>query len=179
MAQFTIRAAGADDMPALMRLQAQCHDSSLLESETCFASILAHELAWLAVGTTADGVGDACGYALMHAGAHSALNSTVPPRPAGALGAVFLHDVVVTPSHRKAGVGRALVATALAAAVDAFGGCSGEVHLVSLPAVVEYWERVGFRALEMSAHDDDASTYVSGARHMVRTLVAAAAASAT
>ena len=39
-----IRACTLDDMPALMRLQTEILPTHLLESEACFASIVAHGL---------------------------------------------------------------------------------------------------------------------------------------
>ena len=154
-----VRPADATDLGAVLRLQHACHDSELLESPACLASVIARGSSFVAVAT-----GEAVGYLLMHEGSEAQLDGVLHSvdSDGNESGCLFLHDVCVAPAVRGTGVAHLLVETALQHAVER--GCR-ELHLVALPGTAAFWRRYGFFE---SAGFSDAASYGAGATHMAR-----------
>ncbi len=158
-----IRACTLDDMPALLRLQAEIHPEHLLESELCFSSIVAHDLSFLSL----DALGEPNGYMLMHFGHHSVLGAAVPPASPDSSACIFIHDTAVTVATRGTGLGKRLAEAGLALARDKKAQA---VHLVALGPTVAFWTARGFSASPSGEASDDAASYAADAVHMILTL---------
>jgi GNAT superfamily N-acetyltransferase len=155
------RPAAATDLEAVLRLQRACHDSALLESAACLASVIARGSSFVAVAG-----GEAVGYLLMHEGREAQLDGVLQPLHSDSdeSRCLFLHDVCVAPAVRGTGVAHLLVNAALQNAAER---ASKELHLVALPGTAALWRRYGF---EDSTGFSDAASYGAGATHMARRL---------
>ena len=154
-----VREASADDLVAVLRLQAECHPGELHESGACLRAILLHGHSLLALDSR---TGAAVGYALGHDGEQAAIDCAPAAAAEQASDAWFVHDVVVSVAARGSGVARALVDAALARA--AARGAT-HAHLVALPGTAALWARFGFAACDDGEYADAAS-YGPGAVHM-------------
>jgi GNAT superfamily N-acetyltransferase len=157
-----IRACTLDDLPVLLRLQAEIHPAHLLESEACFASIVAHGLSFLSLEQ-----GEPNGYLLMHFGHHSVLGATVPSPSPDTSACIFIHDTAVTVATRGTGLGKRLAEAGLALARDKQARV---VHLVALGPTVAFWTARGFHVSPSGEGADDAASYAADAIHMEMTL---------
>lgn len=153
-----VRPAEVSDVPALLILQACVHPVSLLESRACFTSIVSCCLSSVVVKDDT-----VIGYALAHPGRVGALDSVTFPVSLGETGALFLHDVVVSPHFRNCRLGTRLVEAVMSAARS--HRCL-EVHLVALPGTLVFWGARGFTL--GGVEYGDASSYGPGAVHLVR-----------
>lgn len=134
-----IRRAGTDDLPSIMRLQAQSYDPSLHEPvslfeniisaspETCFAAECDGDMAgYLVTHPIPDGFGDF---------GHG------PPPLSGSETTLYLHDMCVGPAHRGRGVGR-LLFDALNAKLESEGFT--QITAVAVQDSEPFWEKCGF-----------------------------------
>ena len=158
-----IRAMGAEDLAAVLDIQACCYDAAKLESRAAFLSKLEASPATCFIAAVAEAP---VGYLVAvpaEEGCPPPLNNPlyVVPRAANAL---YLHDLAVRPTARGSGAAAALVA----AYFDVLR--QSEVGFGCLTAVNQsgaFWERHGFRAAavaELEAGGMD--TYGEGAQSM-------------
>jgi GNAT superfamily N-acetyltransferase len=155
-----------DDLAAVDRIQRSSYRSDFVEDRRVFADKLARYPAGCWVCEVDEAV---VGYLFSHPACFHAppkLNELLPP-PAGEPDCYFLHDLVVLPDHRLAGVGRRLVANCLAHGVVT--GFS-RVALVSVQNSSGYWMRAGF---ELVAETEPVvelvrRSYGRDARYMIR-----------
>lgn len=160
-----------DDLAGVDRLQREVYGPQFVEDLAVFGDKLQRfpEGCWTSVTG-----GTMVGYLFSHPAqfaAPPALNRLLTgtaDRP----DCYFIHDVVVAPSHRGAGVGTRLVSAALTVAVRR--GYT-RAALVSVQGSRPYWERHGFDVVEAPSGAVDAvrESYGASACYMSRTLVPA------
>lgn len=165
---LTLAPLHAGDLPAVMRIQAQCYTAIVPESLASMSAKQQHaphtcHAAWRR--------GALVGYLLslpVRGLALPALDSpacTIDP----AADALYLHDLALAPAARGSGAGQALVARALA--VGAQRGLRRAL-LVAIQGSVPYWARLGFEPLAPPTPDVRAklASYGADARLMQRPL---------
>ena len=165
---LTLAPLRAGDMPAVMRIQAQCYSAIVPES---LQSMSAKQQAAPGTCHAAWRQGALVGYLLalpVRALALPALDSpacTIDP----AADALYLHDLALAPAARGGGVGQALVAHALA--VGAQLGLRRAL-LVAIQGSAPYWARQGFAPLPPPSPDVCAklASYGADAQLMQRPL---------
>ena len=165
---LTLAPLHAGDLPAVMRIQAQCYTAIVPESLASMSAKQQHaphtcHAAWRR--------GALVGYLLslpVRGLALPALDSracTIDP----AADALYLHDLALAPAARGSGAGQALVARALA--VGAQRGLRRAL-LVAIQGSAPYWARQGFEPLAPPTPDVRAklASYGADARLMQRPL---------
>lgn len=165
----TIRRLTADDLDVVMRVQAACYPPALNEERALFARRLAAapETAWLA-----ESAGTACAYLFCYPSQPGWLTPLggdfAPSRSATAL---YLHDLAVAPVAAGQGLGRRLVATAVAAAQ---GLGLMQATLVAVGDAETFWRAQGFRRADALAAEQQArlAGYGPAAVYMQRPLAA-------
>lgn len=160
-----IRQMRADDLPAVLEIQAACYTELVPESMqslraklcacplTCFVALL-H--------------GRTVGYLIALRWQFSSppeLNAdtcTLPSSP----DCLYLHDLAVSPEARNAGAGDALVGSFLE---NLMKSDLQRASLVAVQNSARYWERFGFRVVPPSASlKDKLSTYGKSVEYMER-----------
>ena len=155
------------DVNSVMRIQAECYVSSILETEEVIRGRLSgfHETAWVA--EDAQGV---CGYLL----AYKSRAGKITP-----LGALFdklddvdcitLHDLAVSERVKGQGIGNGLARVALDYAIERGLPYSS---LVSVQGSQPFWRKLGYEVLEAASSEQEANlmTYERRARYMVKKL---------
>jgi GNAT superfamily N-acetyltransferase len=135
----TIRRAGIEDLPGIMRLQLQSYEASLREPASLFERIIG---ASPETCLAADHEGAIAGYLLAHAVADGFSDFGKGPAPlSGSETALYLHDMCVSPAHRHEGIGRLLFA-ALNARLES-GGCT-RITAVAVQDSESFWTKRGF-----------------------------------
>ena len=165
----TIRRLTAADLDAVMRVQAACYPRELNEERGLFARRLtaAPETAWLA-----ESAGTACAYLFGYPSRPGRITPLggdfAPSRSATAL---YLHDLAVAPAAAGQGLGRRLVATAVAAAQ---GLGLMQATLVAVGGAEKFWQAQGFRRADALAAEQQArlAGYGPAAVYMQRPLAA-------
>ena len=134
----------ARDMPAVMRIQAQCYSAIVPES---LASMAAKRHAAPHTCHAAWHADALVGYLLSLPVRGLALPPLDSPDCvlAADADALYLHDLALAPAARGSGAGRALVARALA--VGAQAGLKRAL-LVAIQGSAPYWARHGFETVE-------------------------------
>ena len=164
----------ADELPAMLRIQAQCYTAIVPESA---AALEAKRRAAPATCLAARRAGVLIGYLLSLPLRWPALPpldcAEHPPQPNA--DTLYLHDLALLPAARGSGAGARLVRLALARGA---GQGLGQAALVAIQGSVPYWRRHGFA---VSAVPDAATaahlrSYGADARLMRRPLPAPGAA---
>lgn len=168
MSAVRVQPLRAADMPAVMRIQAQCYSAIVPES---LQSMSAKQQA---APHTCHGAwrGDALvGYLLCLPVRGLTLPALDSPSCSIDLAAdaLYLHDLALSPAARGSGAGHALVQRALA--VGAQLGLRRAL-LVAIQASAPYWQRQGFAALAPATADARAklASYGADAQLMQRPL---------
>lgn len=141
-----VRAMLASDIPAVMRIQAECYPPAMLESEEVFRARLALTPAtcWIWAPTPNDAAAYLFGYpsnkdAITPLGARFKL--------ASAPDCLYLHDLAVAPGARGQRAANQLVAAALDhARVENFDWSA----LVSVQRSQAFWSSLGYAAVEVA-----------------------------
>ncbi|WP_334156561.1 GNAT family N-acetyltransferase [Oryzomicrobium sp.] len=149
--EVVIRPMTADDLPAVLAIQARCYHADLLESAATFAAKLRYsgDTCWVAC----DGANRQLAYLFAQPAAYlhpPRLDSAPDGDPAAARKAntgadlvLHLHDLAVDRTARGLALGERLVAQAFAAAREA--GLA-RLTLVAVQQSGAFWERFGFTA---------------------------------
>lgn len=140
-----IRAFAPADLAAALAIQARAYPPFLVESADAFASRLTAAAPY---GLVAEVGGRLAGYLLAHGwppGAPPALAAPLDPQVTGEI--LFLHDLAVAAPGRGRGIGRRLVAHALALAGR--DGLTG-AELVAVEGADRFWASLGFVPLDPS-----------------------------
>lgn len=169
---LTLAPLRAADMPAVMRIQAQCYTAIVPES---LQSMSAKQQAAPHTCHAAWRQGELVGYLLalpVRGLALPALDSpacTIDP----AADALYLHDLALSPAARGSGAGQALVARTLA--VGAQLGLRRAL-LVAIQGSAPYWARQGFDGIDPTTEAVRAklASYGADARLMQRPLTGSA-----
>jgi GNAT superfamily N-acetyltransferase len=149
------------DIPAVMRIQADCYPEPMLESEAVFRARLALTPAtcwiWSGHGQSAEA------YLFSYPSSNGAVTVLDHPfRIPAAPDCLYLHDLAVAPDARGRRAAKALVAAALEKArVDGLRWSA----LVSVQQSQAFWETLGYAAVEMlpsPARKNLASYHVQG-----------------
>jgi len=139
-----VRAMLASDIPAVMRIQAECYPPSMLESEAVFRARLALTPATCWIWSPA---ADSAGAYLF---SYPSSKDAITPLGAQfelalAPDCLYLHDLAVAPGARGQRAANALIAAALDQARAAGMAWS---TLVSVQKSQAFWERLGYAAVE-------------------------------
>jgi len=159
----SLRGLLADDLPALMALQAQAYGAAFVEPSSVMAQRLAvtPDTVWCLF----DGAGAQRAYLLAYrsvAGAVAPLHQ--PFAPALQPTALYLHDLAVHPQAKGQGLGPRLLATAVALARSE--GLMG-LGLVAVQGSQPFWQRQGFVPMNPSAEGlAKLSAYGDGAAYL-------------
>lgn len=158
-----IRPMRADDVPAMLQVQAQCYPPHMNES----AEVLMAR--WAACPDTAWVAEDARGQVAAYlVGYRSCWGQVSPLGEAFAHAAqpemLYLHDLAIGHALRGQGAAQALVAEARrAASVQALEGLT----LVSVNGSLAFWQRLGWRVMPLDATGQQAlTTYADDAVYM-------------
>jgi ribosomal protein S18 acetylase RimI-like enzyme len=162
--KLQLRPLRADDVDALLRIQAQCYGADFGEPREVFLQRLQSPLhcSWAAVQASTM-VGYLAAYwsrpgaiTPLHGGFASYADATV----------LYLHDMAVSPAVAGQGVARALLQAARTLARE-----RGIRHtaLVSVQGSQAYWERQGYAAVAVvdAAQQQHLASYGGGATYMV------------
>lgn len=167
---FAIRLMQADDIPAIMKIQAQAYNELTQESEDVILARLQEvpDLAWVAE----DNLG-VCGYLFSY---RSSLGEITPLDgdfcPAATPDCLYLHDLAVSTRAGGRGIGPALVEHKLSLAKQDQLPYSA---LVSVQGSAPFWSRFGYKI----CHDltqqqrQTLATYAGVAVYMTRELTTA------
>lgn len=141
-----LRPLCAIDVPAVLRLQAQCYEAQYLESSLAFEAKLAaagpHQSSWIAArGEEALAYVVALPVCLQTLPALDAPSITPPAQPE----LLYLHDLAVAPQGRALGLGRRL-AELVEQSARALG--LERIGLIAVQGSQAYWQRQGFVAIE-------------------------------
>lgn len=134
-----VRPLAPMDLPAALRIQAECYPAFLREDEAAFASRLQIAATYCLAAFKGDAL---IAYLLAHGWTREAPPSvgTILP-PAGPHDVLFLHDLAVSALGRGSGIGAHLVDRALRqAARDGIA----EAELIAVEGAAAYWQRLGF-----------------------------------
>ncbi|ODV42589.1 GCN5 family acetyltransferase [Cupriavidus sp. UYMMa02A] len=155
MSDFLVRRMTAADLPGVLRVQAECYRSDLLEGMQAFASRLALAPATCWVATSCNEHPDLVAYLFTHPwpqGSLPPLDGVLAPSmhddaDAAAL-TWFVHDMAVAPAGRGAGLAMRLYEGALQAALDA-----GLRHsrLIAVQSAARWWRRLGYAPIASQA----------------------------
>ena len=144
MSPLSVELLHARDLPAVMRIQAQCYTAIVPESlpsmaakraaspHTCHAAWRQHALIGYLLSLPVRG---------LELPTLDSLGCTIAPDA----DALYLHDLALSPAARGSGAGQALVQRALT--VGARLGLH-RVLLVAIQGSVPYWRRQGFDAVD-------------------------------
>jgi GNAT superfamily N-acetyltransferase len=156
-----VRAMSDRDIPAVMRIQAECYPEPMLESEAVFRArlALAPATCWIWSGP-GQGAG---AYLFSYPSSKDAVTAldhpfTIPAAP----DCLYLHDLAVAPDARGRRAANALATAALEKArADGLGWSA----LVSVQRSQVFWETLGYAAVESPpspARENLASYQVQG-----------------
>lgn len=142
-----IRPMRADDVPAMLQVQAQCYPAHMNESGDVFLA------RWQACPDTAWVLPDAHDQALAYLVAYRSQVGAVSPLGAafvhaGPANALYLHDLAIGLGARGQGAAQALVAHACS---QAQREGLGALSLVSVNESLAFWQRMGFFVEPVSA----------------------------
>lgn len=167
MSELLLRPMTPDDLPAVLRVQAQCYPAELIESANALASrlALAPALCWVAAHANASRTPAQLAAYLF---THPWPRDTLPPldgvlphegrdgiRAADAGLTWFVHDMAVAPGGQGRGLARRLYAKASDAARAAGLRCS---RLIAVRGAARWWEGMGYARLSPGK---DAATKLS------------------
>lgn len=180
MPDFLVRRMTAADLPGVLRIQAQCYRSDLMEGSEAFASRLALSPATCWVATSGDGRAPLAAYLFTHSWPQSSLPpldgvlmpSTHDDTDATTSLTWFVHDMAVAPAGRGGGLAQRLYEAAMYAALEA-----GLRHsrLIAVQSAADWWRRLGYAPIAAHAaavHAAKLAGYGHGALIMERTLTA-------
>jgi predicted N-acetyltransferase YhbS len=141
-----IREMRQADLPAVLGIQAACYTQVAPESKESLAAKLCASPSTCFIAALE---GEAVGYLISipwEFSAPPALNaeSCQLPRTPDCL---YLHDLAVAPSARKAGAGRALVQAFLS---ELSKSGLGRASLIAVQDSAQYWRRYGFRSVPLT-----------------------------
>ncbi|QYY31325.1 MULTISPECIES: GNAT family N-acetyltransferase [Cupriavidus] len=179
MSEFLLRRMTAADLPGVLRVQAECYRSDLLEGTEAFASRLALSPATCWVATSWDDRAALAAYLFTHSWPQGSL----PPLNGVLLQSAhdvtdtatltwFVHDMAVAPAGRGGGLAMRLYEAALQSALD--GGLRHS-RLIAVQSAAPWWRRVGYVpvvAQAGSAYVEKLADYGPGAMMMERVLAA-------
>ncbi len=162
---FHLRAMRADDLDAVLAVQAACYPPSMQEAAAVVLARLRAAGECCVVAQDAEGV---CGYLFAYP---SSLGMVTPLgadfAPARDADTLYLHDLSVAPRANGRGLARRLVEYLLARAHGLRSSA-----LVSVQDTAGFWRALGYETAEVASRDARAAlaTYPGAARYMVRTL---------
>ncbi|CAG9171104.1 hypothetical protein LMG23994_02106 [Cupriavidus pinatubonensis] len=174
-----MRRMTAADLPGVLRVQAECYRSDLLEGTEAFASRLALSPATCWVATSCDNRAALAAYLFTHPwpqGSLPPLNGLLTPSAHEGTDTAtltwFVHDMAVAPAGRGGGLAMRLYEAALQSALDA-----GLRHsrLIAVQSAAPWWRRLGYVpvvAEARSAYAEKLIDYGPGAEMMERVLAA-------
>ena len=135
----SIRPAGTDDLPGIMRLQLESYGASLQEPSSLFEEIIG---ASPDTCFAADYEGVIAGYLVSHPIPEDFQSfGKGPPRLSGSETALYLHDLCVSTTHRSKGVGR-LLFDALDAHLES--AKFAQITAIAVQASEKFWKKCGF-----------------------------------
>jgi ribosomal protein S18 acetylase RimI-like enzyme len=162
-----LRAMRADDLEAVLGVQAASYPPSMQEPASIVLARIAAAPESCAVAVDADGV---CGYLF---GYPSMLGAVTPLdalfEPAREPDTLYLHDLALAPRAHGRGLARRLVGHLLAHAQSRGIGASS---LVSVQDTAAFWASLGYRETQLDSSQARAAlaTYPGTARYMTRRL---------
>ncbi|NKI69667.1 GNAT family N-acetyltransferase [Collimonas pratensis] len=159
-----VRAMLESDIPAVMRIQAECYPPAMLESEEVFRARLALTPATCWIWAPAPD--SAAAYLFSYPSNKDAITPLGSPfKLASAPDCLYLHDLAVAPGARGQRAANLLVAAALGHARAANLGWSA---LVSVQQSQAFWGSLGYNAVEVRhspAKENLDSYQVAGSQH--------------
>ena len=150
-----IRRAGTEDLPGIMQLQLQSYEASLQEPASLFERIIG---ASPDTCLAAEYEGVMAGYLLAHPIPDDFKSfGKGPPPLSGSETVLYLHDMCVSPAHRKMGIGRGLF-EALSAHLEAEGFT--KITAVAVQDSEEFWKTRGFEVGEPYTYPGGAAGHI-------------------
>lgn len=137
---IVIRPLTAPDLPAALTIQDEAYPAFLREDPAAFASRLDAARCYCLAATDGDLL---IAYLLAHGWmrrAPPAIGQHIPPDAPSDI--LYIHDLAVSASGRRSGIGNALIARAFA---EASRDGLTEAELVAVEGAAPYWSRLGFR----------------------------------
>lgn len=161
-----IRPLGAEDLPAALAIQDASYPPFLREDAAAFRSRLEIASSYC-LAATRDGA--LIAYLLAHGWprkAPPAVGTRLPRRAAREV--LFIHDLAVSAAGRGSGVGREMVATAMARAA---GDGLAQAELIAVEGAADYWRTLGFAEAPCDpALAAKVASYGNAARWMTRAI---------
>jgi GNAT superfamily N-acetyltransferase len=153
--QETVRLAGSEDLPGIMRLQLASYEASLREPASLFEEII-RASPDSCFASEHEGAMD--GYLLTHPIPHGFVNfGGGPPPLSGFETELYLHDMCVSPSYRNRGVGRRLF-EALNAYLESERFT--KITAVAVQDSEKFWQKCGFEIGVSYSYPGGAHGYV-------------------